>query len=389
MSTEFRYRGRDVKDVRERAEQQGGSFDRYTDSAIPMLRVGKSHTLRILPPAYDIDIDRWGKNWSIPIYVHYNIGPDKGTYLCLQRMEQGDCPICEARAEQNLQEGEPDPLKPTLRYLCFVIDRDNEREGPMLWALPWTIEREIQSLSLDGKEGLLPIDHPDDGYDISFSREGKGIQTKWVGVKIARRSSPISDNPKTQKAWLAFIEENPLPDTLHFEDYKYLDKVYRAKTPKKDEDRRRAQNGDDDDDRPARRERADRDDDARPAARAGRDDADERRDRHPPERAGRYSADAEAEDIPENVHRRSGSKAEADADVKPARRRGREAAEEDEADEADPAPEAKTRSEAARERVNKLKSGADKNGKADDAKAEPRERPRRRARDEDEDEIPY
>ena len=237
MASEYKYRDRDVKDVKERAEQQGGAFDKYTDSAIPVLKMGKSHTLRILPPAEDWDVDKWGNQWNIPIYVHYSIGPDKGTYLCLEKMDKGPCPLCEARASLTLEEGEQDPLRPSKRYLAYVIDRNDEREGPQLVSLPWTFEREIQSLSLDDQEGLLKIDHPDEGYDISFSREGKGVQTKYVGTKIARAASPLHPKAKIQDEWLDYVNDHPLYKVLKFETYDYLDKVYRAKAAKKEDDK--------------------------------------------------------------------------------------------------------------------------------------------------------
>lgn len=233
----FKYRGRDEKDIKERASQQGGAYDNFTKSGIPRYKVKNGeNNIRILPPTWK-DVDTWGKGWGIVVYVHYGIGTDNSTYLCLNKMKEEECPICVARDEAPpVEEGEQDELKPGKRILCYVIDRDDEKAGPQMWAMPWTVERDISALSIDKKLGALLIDDPEEGYDVTFSRDGKGRTVKYVGMKIARDASPIHDKEKTQDEWLEYISENPLPDILHYYDAEYIAKVYGGKMRRKEDD---------------------------------------------------------------------------------------------------------------------------------------------------------
>lgn len=233
----FKYREPDESDIKAAANSGGGSFDSFTKAEIPKYKVKNGdNNIRILPATWK-DTEKFGNTWGASIFVHYGIGPDNSTYLCPAKMGEGGCPICEARADQPpLAEGEEDELKPGQRILCYLIDRDDEKAGPLMWAMPWTVRRDIVNLQMDKKLGLLKIDHPDEGYDLSFSRDGKGRNVKYVGMRIERDTSPISSKPSRQEAWLDFIAENPLDEILIYHDAEYIDKVYRGKSRRKEDD---------------------------------------------------------------------------------------------------------------------------------------------------------
>lgn len=260
----FEYRQRDASSARKRAESSGKDYDRYLEDVVDGFQVSDGdNVVRILPPTWS-DADHYGHD----IYVHYEIGPDKGTYLCLQKMKGEPCPICEER-KRAAAEGDEDyakKLEPKKRVLVYVIDRNKEKEGLKVWAMPWTLDRDIVKVSVDKRSGeVMSIDHPDDGYDVMFERQGKGPRTEYVGVSIDRRSSPL-DNDKA----LDIAQEHPLPSLLKFYPYEHIASVFGGggSGGGADSGGRGRSRDDDDDDRGSSRGRG-RDDDR---SSRGRDD---------------------------------------------------------------------------------------------------------------------
>ena len=216
----FAYKSRDKEAAQERATGGGGDFDSILISDITTYTAGDGDNLiRFLPPTWD-DPEHYGYD----IFVHYGIGPDRSAYLCRKKMLNEACPICEERARAS-KDGDDDyakELEPKQRVLVYLLDRDKEDEGVKAWASPWGFDRDICKISVDKRTGeVLELDHPEEGYDVEFERNGKGIKTKYEGVKIARRESEL-DNDEA----LEFVTENPLPDILNFFDYDHIADVF-------------------------------------------------------------------------------------------------------------------------------------------------------------------
>jgi hypothetical protein len=262
----FSYQRRSAEQVNKRASMGGKDFDVLFRDDIPSFKPNDGpNTVRILPPTWP-NPDHYG----LDLWVHYGIGPDNQAYLCLHKMKGEACPICEEH-ERARRAGEDEDyvksLEPTRRVLMYLVDRDHEKDGVQAWAAPWTIDRDITKISVDRRtQDVLPIDDPDDGYDVEFERTGKGMTTKYVGVAIARRESPLG-----KAAWLDFAVENPLPDMLVYMDYDHIAKVlgggggHRTRAEKDGDardrrDDRDSRSRDRDDDRRGSRDR-DRDED--------------------------------------------------------------------------------------------------------------------------------
>lgn len=267
-SSSYQYQGRSKEDVKSRSERGGKDFDKFLKDSIKMYKVQDGdNTIRILPPTWPK-----AKHYGLDVWMHYGVGPDRQSFICNHKQNGEDCPICEERAKA-LEEGDEDyakELEPKRRVLVYLIDRNNEREGLQAWAMPWTIDKDICKISVDKKSGeVLPIDHPEEGFDVEFSKTGQGARTKYEGVAIARRSSELG---KSQ--WLDEAVDAPLPDQLVVFDYDHIKKAFGgggSHSSKRDRD--------DDDDRPPRgKERSSRDDDERPSRGRSRDD-DERSSR--------------------------------------------------------------------------------------------------------------
>src|SRR5580765_6786266 len=215
---DFVYKGRTAESIRQR-EQSGSDYDRYTTTEYPNYRPKDGdNTIRLLPPGWMKSSklrEKWGDQWGIEIWLHRNIGVDNGTYLCPNKMKGEPCPYCEARSDLLVEEGETDKyekkdkkgnrkerpsdkLKPRLGVLCLLIDRDDEKAGPQTWTMPKKqIEVEIQTRSRHKKTGApILVDHPEEGFDISFKKTGSRLTTKYIGVDVSRDATPLSDNPK-------------------------------------------------------------------------------------------------------------------------------------------------------------------------------------------------
>lgn len=267
----YQYEGRQASDVNRRAEGGAKDYDKYLSSDVKGWKPNdKDNTIRVIPPTWPKP-----KHYGYDIWVHYGIGPDRQAYLCLHKMEKealayadriektdpelakkirdsaGDCPICRER-QKAVDEGDEKyakELEPKRRVLTYLIDRDNEREGLQAWAMPWTVDRDICAVSVEKRSGeVLPIDHPEEGYDIEFEKKGAKDRTEYVGIRIARRESSLGNSK-----WLDEAMDLPLPDTLVFYPSDHIKSAFGGGSARDERDR--------DDDRGGRDRGRDRDDD--------------------------------------------------------------------------------------------------------------------------------
>lgn len=254
-SSGYEYKARSRESVDQRAANTG-DFDSILKRHIKAWkpRDGENR-IRILPPTW-----KPTNHFGLDIYVHYGVGADRQSYLCLHKMKSEPDPINEEReafVRTMDSESEKDKdylreLSATKRVLIYLIDRNDEKAGVQAWAMPKGMDTDIVKISVDRDTGeVLPIDSPRDGYDVLFERTGKGKNTKYEGVSIARRSSPLGKDE-----WLDFAVDNPLPDQLQYFDYDHIARAFGGKASKRhDEDGR--------EDRDQRGSGRDRDDDSR------------------------------------------------------------------------------------------------------------------------------
>ncbi|KKL65252.1 hypothetical protein LCGC14_2156820 [marine sediment metagenome] len=232
----FSYKPRTKKQVEERASQRGSTFDSIITQGFDTFRpkVG-SNAVRILPPTWEPPHEHYG----IDIFLHRNVGPDNSTYLCLAKMKNERCPICVAvkEAETAGEADEAKAIKVSKQVAMWIIDRDAEQATPMVWTMSWTIDRDFAALSYNKRSGrILLIDHPDEGYDLTFNREGQGLKTRYFGHAVDRDQSSILERPKDQQQVLEYIQNHPIPDVLNYYDADYLEKMLSGQQEEEDED---------------------------------------------------------------------------------------------------------------------------------------------------------
>lgn len=287
----YRYEGRSRETIDKRAKMRGKEFDRFVKDGIKTFtpRDGVNR-FRILPPTW-----KGADHYGMDLYVHYSVGPDKQSFLDLAKMQDKPDPISEERAEA-LRDGDDKyakELESKRRCGVYGVDRDSEKDGVQFWAMPWTLDADLNKLSVDKRNGeILNIDDPDEGFDIEFEKTGKGISTKYEAVAIARRSSPLGD-----KRWLDFAIDNPLPEQLVYYDYEHIAKAFGAGGSHRGREDEREERGERDTDRDSRSSRESRGSaDQERGRERGRDERSPRWDQDEGSRGDRGSSDSRGRD---------------------------------------------------------------------------------------------
>lgn len=354
----FKYKKLTVENIKERANARGGGFDSIVKSKYKMFKVKDGKNLiRILPPTWDDP-----KHYGFDLWINYGIGVDNQSYLSLSKMKGEPDPLAEARraAEKAGDKDLVKALNPRQRILMWVIDRNDEDEGPQLFAAPISLDKAIANLSFDSdtKETFFVSD-PNEGNDVRFYKEGQGLKTDYPAEKIKiLKTGPIHDDEGQQADWLEFIEANPLPECVQFYDYEHINmmfdgsaRVERKGDPEADDEaprRKKPAPADEDDaeEKPVRRKPVVDDDDEEDTKKPSRgkqapDDDDDGEAAEPPRR--RRVIEAADDDVEEKPRRGRISDPDEDAEAEPAPKRGKRAAEPDDDDGEDVKPRSSIR----------------------------------------------
>lgn len=243
----FQYQPRGKEKIKERANARGGNFDSFIKPQYKRYKIkdGKNR-IRIMPPTWEKP-DHYGYD----VWVNYDIGVDNQSYLSLSKMKKERDPLDEARRSAQ-HEGDDElakKLSPRQRIVMWIIDRAAEDEGPQIFDAPFTLDKSFANLSIDPDTSeVVYIDDPKDGCDITFYKEGTGMLTKYDASKMRLgKTSFLNEDEDKENEWLAFIQENPVPECLQFYDYEHIAGAFQGIAGSRD----------DGDEKPrARRERA-------------------------------------------------------------------------------------------------------------------------------------
>tara|TARA_R110000744_G_scaffold29871_6_gene71012 strand:+ start:12524 stop:13600 length:1077 start_codon:yes stop_codon:yes gene_type:complete len=319
MAKKFQYKKRSAEDVKKRQNQGGGDFDTAYKSEYETWNPDTGeHKIRVLPPTWD-----GADSFGLDAYFHSGVGPDNQTYACLNKNKGERCPICEAvdDAKRTGDDKFANDCRAYKRVLLWIINRSDKTPQPVIYPCPWTLEKDWAKQCLDSETGeVLYVDDPQEGYDFFFSREGKGMKTKYTGAKVARRESALSRDDDQAEEWLEFVMENPLPEVINYYSAEHIEKVLSgtgAKKASRDDD-----DEEEEDERPTRSSRTsgrkrkpepDDDDD-------DEDDEDEKPKRSKRKRATIDDEDEELDD-------------DADEDDEPVKKKSKKSSSQDEEDE--------------------------------------------------------
>lgn len=219
MALTYKYKARPDEAWDKRANQQGGSGVGIIKDDFKTYSPPKGDNyVRILPPTWEE-----AEHYGFDIWVHYGIGPDRSSIICINKMQNKRCPICEAQQKLN-RAGDGEGAKEIAagkRVAVWVINRKDEAAGPMVWTMPWTLDRDVVKVSKDRASGeTYLIDHPWEGYNISFERTGDQITTKYVGIQIDRKPSSVPE------VMLEYAVAFPIPETLVYLSYDEIKRIY-------------------------------------------------------------------------------------------------------------------------------------------------------------------
>jgi hypothetical protein len=229
-----KYRAVNAAKLKERGSRTSSRFDNiFIDNITQFKAAAGTNILRLVK---DPDADYFGE----VIWVHSYVGVKNSTYLCLKKMKEKPCPICDMADEAN-RAGDKDEryqLEAKERVIAYVIDRQDEKAGLKVWDMSWTMERDVADACINKRTGgHIDIAHPDTGYDIFFQRQGKTKNnTRYFGLQIDRESTPLSENQRQADDWVDEVQERPLLSLLKYKDAEYLADMLSGKVDEKDEE---------------------------------------------------------------------------------------------------------------------------------------------------------
>ena len=228
----FEYKSRPKEKWKEKANEGSGNFDRYVVDNVSTFKARDGlNRIRVLPPSWKNPDD-----FAYTLQVHYGVGPDEQTYLC-PKMKGESCPICaESSALQKAGETEDaKSLRSRKRSAVWIIDRKAEDEGLQFWPMPFGVHRDACLAAEDEDGEILEFDHPEEGYDLIFHKEGIGKRTKYTGLKLSRKPTPLSEDEDQMQKWLKYIQDHPIPNLLKFYDADYIGEVFAGNRSSKEE----------------------------------------------------------------------------------------------------------------------------------------------------------
>ena len=237
----FEYKSRSRQDYDRSATESSGNFDAYVQDGVATFKPHDgTNRIRVLPPTFDDPSD-----FAYTLLVHYGVGADEQTYLCRKMLgDDEECPICDEH-KRLMKEGEAEDageFKQRKRKGIWLLDRKGDSDDPMFWAAPFSVWKQIILVCKDEDNAVIEIDHPDEGNDITFTKEGSRDRTKYEGIKVGKTRPILTDTDEMDRV-LEYVQENPLDGILNFYDPEYIQGVLEGKSSKRDEE-----DDDDDDD---------------------------------------------------------------------------------------------------------------------------------------------
>ncbi len=119
--SKFGYVRRTPEQLKSVMSRRGGGFDSWVKRDYPRykMRPGKNRVRFIQPTWENAD------HFALEVFLNYEVGPDKQTYLSLSKMGRGKDPLDEARRDaiRTGDQGLAKQLNPGRRWLAWVIDR--------------------------------------------------------------------------------------------------------------------------------------------------------------------------------------------------------------------------------------------------------------------------
>lgn len=214
-----------------------GSGSTFKTILIPNLPDGISvlklkagnHTLDIIPyfaGDKDPNCAAGDPTYVLAIWVHFNVGPQNDSYVCMRRSYNQPCAVCDFISEGTalqMNATELKKLKEKERALYYNICYDNaeeERKGLQIWNAPhFKMQRFLNELSkVPERQGVKTGGHiaftdPDEGKTVCFKIVGEKESTDYIAHRFLDRDYAIPD------AILELASKYPLDQLLYIPSY--------------------------------------------------------------------------------------------------------------------------------------------------------------------------
>lgn len=208
---------RQVKDSYDKSGPGGGGLLRDDIEGVQFWKVQDGENIIDIIPyfagAFDPDIKnvKEGQDvYKVQVFQHRDVGPREQSIMCRAFTMGKKCPACEHRTqlqkEGGIEEDTIDKLKvsryPRVFYNIISYMGNDEDKGIQIWHVSaYSMERFLGSLAKNprmkggGYEAFTDFSHPDQdiGKSISFTKQGKGLSTEYLGIKFVDRDYDISD----------------------------------------------------------------------------------------------------------------------------------------------------------------------------------------------------
>jgi len=205
------FRQASQEEYQKAAELQKGGSDYYClRKEIEVFTPAEGdNAIRIVPFLSD---DPHGQIYGKEVWQYY-MG---GVYISPSTFDRSiSNPLLERFMElQALNDERKKRFKGTRRYVMYVIEIDSSgKASPVkVWFAPKTIVDSIIAAVRDYKTGrILPVDDAREGRIMFFRREGKGLSTRYLGLKFDMDPWPLDMNVLNQ---IYLLEELLLPMTV-------------------------------------------------------------------------------------------------------------------------------------------------------------------------------
>lgn len=168
------------------------------------------HRIRILPPPASSD------SWYMEYAMHYGLSSEDGGSLavvCPKVTLKKPCPICEfcvqlfkTRTPADEQMGKKFYRK--MRYVSNIVVLSKDAKEAKLWSYGPTIYTQIADINVGNEGGILPIDDPDNGYNLSIGVTTKSTpEGQFPQYRVQLDGAPPKPLPLPDKGVLTKIKD--------------------------------------------------------------------------------------------------------------------------------------------------------------------------------------
>jgi len=141
--------------------------------------------------------------YSVPVYIHREVGPTDEVYVCPKFNFASPCPICEY-----IEKNKPLPKdeftqiavkQRTIYYIWSHDDQTQEKEGVQIWEVAkFFFADHIKEISKgspgDPGGGIVWSSDTKDGKRIVWTRKGSGqTNTQYLGHRLVERAEALPD----------------------------------------------------------------------------------------------------------------------------------------------------------------------------------------------------